>query len=153
MGLADADFVLLAEEAGRAALPEPLVEQAGVAVPALREFAALPQVASLMPQLAAGTARIAVVHPCNPFANVPPAVTHWLACESETVYLLEAQAVQALAEPSIDAGRRLMRLRRKRTAPRRWPAAARPASSAGGCSAAGALYFAQCLGLPSGCLP
>ena len=32
----DADFVLLAEEAGRAALPEPLIEQAALAVPALR---------------------------------------------------------------------------------------------------------------------
>src|SRR4029077_14812066 len=35
MGLADADFVLLAEEAGRAALPEPLAEQAALAGPLL----------------------------------------------------------------------------------------------------------------------
>ena len=39
MGLADADFVLLAEEAGRAALPEPLAEQAALAVPLLAEVA------------------------------------------------------------------------------------------------------------------
>ncbi len=109
MGLGDADFVLLAEEAGRAALPEPLVEQAGVAVPALRELAILPQVASLLPRLASGEARIAVVHPYNPFANVPPAVTHWLACDAQAVYLLEAGSVETVAEPSVDAGRRLSR--------------------------------------------
>lgn len=110
MGLADADFILLAEEAGRAALPEPLIEQAALAIPTLRELAALPQVASLLPQLAAGIARIAVVHPCNPFANVPPGVTHWLVCEPGAVRLLEAAAVTAIAEPSVDAGRRLFRL-------------------------------------------
>ena len=109
MDLRDGDFVLLAEEAGRAALPEPLVEQAGVAVPALREVAELPQVAALLPQLAAGAARIAVVHPSNPYANVPPGLTHWLACDPEAIYLLEASAVEAVAEPSVDAGRRLFR--------------------------------------------
>jgi len=39
LGLAPIDFVLLAEEAGRAALPEPLVEHAGVALPLLGELA------------------------------------------------------------------------------------------------------------------
>ncbi len=92
MGLGDADFVLLAEEAGRCALPEPLVEQAGVAVPGLREVAAVPAVAAVLPRLAAGTARIAVVHPSNPYACVPPGLTHWLACDTHAVYLLEASA-------------------------------------------------------------
>ena len=109
MGLSDADFVLLAEEAGRAALPEPLADQAGVAVAALRELAAVPQVAALLPQLATGAARIAVVHPSNPYAWAPPAVTHWLACDTEAVYLLEAAEVEAVAQPSVDAGRSLLR--------------------------------------------
>ena len=50
MGLADADFVLLAEEAGRAALPEPLVEQAALAVPLLAEFAAEARRGALLPR-------------------------------------------------------------------------------------------------------
>ena len=54
MGLAEADFVLLAEEAGRAALPEPLIEQAALAVPALLELAAEPAAAALLPRLASG---------------------------------------------------------------------------------------------------
>jgi alkylation response protein AidB-like acyl-CoA dehydrogenase len=109
MGLADADFVLLAEEAGRAALPEPLADQAGVALPALRALATHPPVAALLPQLAAGTARIAVVHPSNPYAWAPPGLTHWLACDTEAVYLLDAADLETVAQPSIDAGRALLR--------------------------------------------
>jgi alkylation response protein AidB-like acyl-CoA dehydrogenase len=108
LGLGDADFILLAEEAGRAALPEPLIEQAALAVPTLREVAAA-QVAMLLPQLASGSARIAVAHSRNPCANVPPGVTHWLVCDPGTVRLLEAASVTAVAEPSVDAGRRLFR--------------------------------------------
>ncbi len=109
LGLTDAHFVLLAEEAGRAALPEPLADQAGVALPALRTLSSHPQVAALLPQLAAGSARIAVVHPSNPYAWSPPALTHWLACDTEAVYLLAAADVQTVAQPSVDAGRCLLR--------------------------------------------
>jgi alkylation response protein AidB-like acyl-CoA dehydrogenase len=148
MGLDDADFVLLAEEAGRAALPEPLVEQAGVAVPALRQVSAVLQVASLLPQLVTGAARIAVVHPGNPYANVPPAVTHWLSCDAQAVYLLEAGAVEVMAQPSVDAGRRLFR---PVALPRGAEPIARDAAAgelAGRLLNRGALYTAaQCLGV------
>lgn len=148
MGLGDADFVLLAEEAGRCALPEPLVEQAGVAVPGLREVAAVPAVAAVLPRLAAGTARIAVVHPSNPYACVPPGLTHWLACDTHAVYLLEASQVESLAQPSVDAGRRLSR-------PVALPRGAEPIARDAAAAALaerllnrGALYSAaQCLGV------
>src|SRR6478752_5330723 len=68
MGLEDADVVLLAEEAGRAALPEPLIEQAALAAPALGELAGEPGVTALLPELASGRMRIAVAHPQNPGA-------------------------------------------------------------------------------------
>lgn len=107
MGLGDADFVLLAEEAGRAALPEPLVEQAALAVPALTELAEQAGVAALLAQLASGEARIGVAHPQNPYANVPPGVTHWLLCEADRVTLTPAAAITAMTAESVDAGRRL----------------------------------------------
>jgi alkylation response protein AidB-like acyl-CoA dehydrogenase len=107
LGLEDADFVLLAEEAGRAALPEPLVEQAALAVPALCELSHEPAAAKLLPVAASGQARIAVTHPHNPRANVPPGVTHWLLCSDEAITLGEAAEVAAVATPSVDAGRRL----------------------------------------------
>jgi alkylation response protein AidB-like acyl-CoA dehydrogenase len=108
MGLEAADFVLLAEEAGRAALPEPLSEQAALAVPALLELAAEPAAAALLPQLASGTARIAVTHPQNARANVPPGLTHWLLCAPEAVTLARAEEITAVAAVSVDAGRRLL---------------------------------------------
>lgn len=108
LGLHDGDFVLLAEECGRSALPEPLTEQAGVAVPALRELATEPAAAGLLPRLVSGAARIAVAHPQNRLVHVPPAVTHWLLCTPERVALAAAAEVAAVAAPSIDAGRRLL---------------------------------------------
>jgi alkylation response protein AidB-like acyl-CoA dehydrogenase len=107
MGLGDADFVLLAQEAGYAALPEPLAEQAGVAVPALQALGAIPAAAALLPQLASGEARIAVSHPRNLWVNVPPGLTHWLLCAPDAVHLCAAGAVTAVAQASVDAGRRL----------------------------------------------
>jgi alkylation response protein AidB-like acyl-CoA dehydrogenase len=107
MGLGDADFVLLAEEAGRAALPEPLIEQAALAVPALMELAGEPGVAALLPGLASGTVRMAVAHPQNPGANAPPGLTHWLLCGTDSVTLAEAGAVSPRRAESIDAARHL----------------------------------------------
>jgi alkylation response protein AidB-like acyl-CoA dehydrogenase len=107
LGLAAADFVLLAQEAGRAALPEPLTEQAALAVPALLELEAQPAASALLPELARGSARIAITHPQNRRANVPPGLTHWLLCEPETVTLAHTEEVTAAAAPSVDAGRRL----------------------------------------------
>ena len=107
MGLADVDFVLLAEEAGRAALPEPLAEQAALAVPLLVEVAHEPAAAELLPHLASGAARVAVAHTQNPYANVPPGLTHWLLCAPDTVTLASASEVEALPRGSVDAGRRL----------------------------------------------
>ena len=67
IGLAEADFALIAQEAGYVALPEPLVESAGVAAPLL---------AALAPDhalLADPMATIAIAHPINPFVAMPTA--------------------------------------------------------------------------------
>jgi alkylation response protein AidB-like acyl-CoA dehydrogenase len=107
MGLSDADFVLLAEEAGRAALPEPLMEQAALALPLLTELAGEAVAAALLPHLASGAARVGVVHTQNPYACVPPGVTHWLLCSADAVTLASAEEVEALVARSVDAGRQL----------------------------------------------
>jgi alkylation response protein AidB-like acyl-CoA dehydrogenase len=107
LGLRDADFVLLAEEAGRAALPESLTEQAAVAVPALAELADVAAAAALLPSVASGEARIGVAHPQNPLVSVPPGLSHWLLCTPKGIVLAAADAVTAPARASVDAGRRL----------------------------------------------
>ena len=108
LGLEDADFVLLAEEAGRAALPEPLTEQAALAVPALTELADVPAAAALLPSVASGAARMALGHPQNPLVSVPPDLSHWLLCTPRGIVLAAAAAVAAPQRASVDAGRRLL---------------------------------------------
>lgn len=145
LGLTPVDFVLLAESAGAAALPEPLCEQAGVALPALAQ---LPEADEVVPAAAAGRARIAVAHAHNPHALVPPGVTHWLLCEADGVRFCAAGEVQALPVPSVDAARQLARPQLSRTAAQpglRGATAQRIAQQA---LERGALYAAaQCLGL------
>jgi alkylation response protein AidB-like acyl-CoA dehydrogenase len=149
MGLADADFVLLAEEAGRAALPEPLAEQAGVAVPALSEalLAATP-LAQVLERAARGSARIAVSHPLCPYVNVPPAVTHWLVCQGDAVSLYEAAEVATVPQASIDAGRRLVRPDLPRAGGERLAAGEAARALSARIANRAALYTAaQCLGV------
>jgi len=107
MGLADVDFVLLSEEAGRAALPEPFVEQAALAVPLVAELAAVPAAAALLPQLASGAARVALTHTENPHALLPPGVTHWLLCSDAAIELATAADVAVSRLRSVDAGLQL----------------------------------------------
>jgi alkylation response protein AidB-like acyl-CoA dehydrogenase len=104
LGLTAADFVLLAEESGRAALPEPLAEQAGVVLPALAELSAP---ASLVAAAARGESGVAVVHPQNAAALVPPRLSHWLIYAADAVWLCAAAEVATRELTSIDAGRKL----------------------------------------------
>jgi alkylation response protein AidB-like acyl-CoA dehydrogenase len=68
MGLDETTLVLLLEEAGRAALPEPVIGTAAVAVPLLREIGgALAE--EWLPRVAAGDAVVAVGHPISPFVE------------------------------------------------------------------------------------
>ena len=68
MGLDETTLVLLLEEAGRAALPEPLIGTAAVAAPLLRELGGA-LAAEWLPRVAAGEAVVAVGHPVSPFVE------------------------------------------------------------------------------------
>jgi alkylation response protein AidB-like acyl-CoA dehydrogenase len=148
MGLAEADFVLLAEECGRSALPEPLTEQAALAVPALSELFDQAAAAALLPQLAAGRARIGVVHPQNPLVNVPPGLTHWLLCAPERIALAAADELEAPARASVDAARRLREPRTTARAGGTLATGARAGEVAARLLSRAAVFSAaQCLGL------
>ncbi|MFN2591109.1 MAG: acyl-CoA dehydrogenase family protein, partial [Actinomycetota bacterium] len=60
LGLDEVDLVLIMEEAGRAALPEPLVETAAVVVPLLRDAAPGPGRERWLPVVARGGVMVAV---------------------------------------------------------------------------------------------
>lgn len=104
IGLSETDFALIAQEAGTVALPEPLVESAGVAAPML---------AALAPDhalLADPMATIAIAHPLNPFvANADSAAAILLHRDGDA-YLATPDQVVLTAEPSIDPFRRAFRV-------------------------------------------
>lgn len=104
IGLSEADFALIAIEAGYVALPEPLVESAGVAAPMLAALAPDSDV------LADPMATIAIQHPANPFvANADSAAAILLHRDGEA-FLATPDQVTLTAEPSIDPFRRLFRV-------------------------------------------
>lgn len=104
MGMTELDFALIAREAGYAALPEPLVESAGVAVPMLAQLA--PQ----HPILADETAMVAIAHPLNPFVTSADLAAAVLFERHGHAFLARPEDVTLSEVQSIDPLRRLFRI-------------------------------------------
>jgi len=101
LGLAEVDFMLIAEAAGYCCLPEPLVESAAVAAPML---------AAMLPQaevLGDPGARIAIGHPVNPFVTDAPTAAVLLLHHEGDAYLVDPQDARLTPRTSIDPFRRL----------------------------------------------
>lgn len=107
MGLDERDLVLLLEEAGRAALPLPLVSTAAVAAPLLRDAADATEVSAWLPRIAAGEAIVAIGHPANPFLADADVADLLLLAHGDEVHALERGAVSVLRQPANDPSRRL----------------------------------------------
>ena len=110
MGLTDIDFVLIAEEAGRTALPEPLVEHAGIAVPALTELVGGSLNAEMLDSTAAGRIRVAVGHPVNPFILDAARADYLLLTRGDEIHLVESSRTSLVHQPSIDPLRELFKV-------------------------------------------
>jgi len=145
LALTEVDFVLIAEACGYYALPEPLVEHAGIAAPLLAAAGAEP---TLMERVATGEALLAIGHPINPLVADADRATHLLLHAQDEIHLLPASAVQLKRQESIDPFRRLFsvswtpntssRIAEANTTPALWNATLDR----------GALFTAaQCLGL------
>ena len=101
LGLSEVDFALIAEQAGYVALPEPLVESAGIGAPML---------AALAPDhalLADASACIAVAHRCNAYVDHADTASAILFERDGMTYLATPDQVILTAQPSIDPFRRL----------------------------------------------
>jgi alkylation response protein AidB-like acyl-CoA dehydrogenase len=99
--LTETDFALIAQEAGYVALPEPLIESAGVAAPML---------AALAPDhalLADPTATIAIAHPANPYVANADSAGGIILHDGGDAWLATPDQVTLTAQPSIDPFRRL----------------------------------------------
>lgn len=101
LGLTETDFALIAREAGYVALPEPLVESAGVAAPLLAALA--PD----HPALADPLATIAIAHPANPFVAHADSAAAILLEKDGEAWLATPDQVTLTAQASIDPFRRL----------------------------------------------
>jgi len=138
LGLRELDFALVAEECGRALLPEPLVEQAGVTTPLLScpglsrvcTSVSLPEtfkprpdvdgrdkpghdaegVVGLLASAIAGETVIAIGHPANPFVTGADTADFLLLPHSDEIHLVARRDVELTHQPSIDPFRRLFRV-------------------------------------------
>ena len=105
LGLSELDLVLLLEEAGRVALPDPLVETAAVGAPLLSEVGG--EVAtSWLPRLAAGEAVVAVSFDDAPVPYGGGADL-LVARRGDVLVAVPGDRVDAVAQPSVDGARTL----------------------------------------------
>ncbi|MBT8140558.1 MAG: acyl-CoA/acyl-ACP dehydrogenase [Gammaproteobacteria bacterium] len=115
MQMDEVDFVMLAEECGRVALPEPLVDIAQVSTRMLAELvqanpAFAEQGNALLAQLADGSALVIAGHMINPYQNFASEADYFLLPHGEEVHLLSRDQVSLTAHKSLDPSRRLARI-------------------------------------------
>ena len=106
LGLGLIDLVGIAEAAGYVALPEPLIELAGVAVPLLTE---LEDNRGWLARTIGGEV-VAVGHPANPFVADADIAGALLLDHGGEVHLVERDAVELVREEGFDPFRRLFRV-------------------------------------------
>ena len=106
LGLSEVDFVLLAQECGYVALPEPLVHTALVAVPTLQQLGG--ELADhWLPKIAAGEARVMVGLEQNVLVEDAHVADLLLLEKSGNLYALAPDQVVLRHNESVDPSRRL----------------------------------------------
>ena len=107
LGMDEVDQVLLLEETGRAALAEPVVSTAAVAVPLILGIGSAPLCERWLRAVAAGEAIIAVGHPVNRFIADAHVANWLLLVHGDEVHGVTPDAVALTAELSNDPSRRI----------------------------------------------
>ena len=106
LGMSELDFVLLAQECGYVALPEPLVHTALVAVPLLRQLGG-ELAAQWLPQIAAGEAKVVVGLEQNLLVEDAHMADLLLMQRGDAWYALTPEQVDLRHNESVDPSRRL----------------------------------------------
>jgi alkylation response protein AidB-like acyl-CoA dehydrogenase len=109
-GLCEVDLVLLLEEIGRAAVPEPVAETAAVAVPLLRELGSEALSHKWLPRIAAGQAALAVGLEADPGVAHAASADLLLLQRGDELHAAPPGAFQCVRQPCLDPGRRLFRV-------------------------------------------
>ena len=106
LGMNELDFVLLAQECGYVALPEPLVNTALVAVPMLKDIGG-DLAAKWLPRVAAGEAKIAVGLEQNILVEDAHVADLLILQRGSQLYVLTPEQVALRHNESVDPSRRL----------------------------------------------
>jgi alkylation response protein AidB-like acyl-CoA dehydrogenase len=110
LGMDEVDFVLLAEEIGYVALPEPLIDTVLVGVPLLRDCGNEALAAEWLPRIAAGEAKLAIGLDCNPLVADAHVADLLLLQRGDELHAVARAEVQLTANESLDPSRRLFRV-------------------------------------------
>jgi alkylation response protein AidB-like acyl-CoA dehydrogenase len=109
LGMGESDIVLVLEEIGRAALPEPVLETAAVGVPLLRELGG-PLADTWLPKVVAGDAILTVGHAVNPFVADAHVADLLLVPHKGELHAVPREHARLVRQPCSDPSRRLFRV-------------------------------------------
>jgi alkylation response protein AidB-like acyl-CoA dehydrogenase len=107
LGMGELDLVLVLEEAGRAAAPEPLVETTAVGAPLLRDAGTATLREGWLARVASGDAVLAVGLEGVPYVPFADEADLLLFQRGDELHAFERADVELTAQPSIDGSRRL----------------------------------------------
>lgn len=110
LGLAPVDFVRLAEACGAACLPEPLVENAGIAIPLLADLAKTDAARTILDRALSGEITLAAAHKVNPFVADADLAGAVVIVGETDIHLVERADIELVRQPSTDPFRRLFRV-------------------------------------------
>lgn len=152
LGLKPVDFALAAEACGYACLPEPLVENTGVALPLLAAVKSEQAQATLAKALA-GEITVAVGHAANAFVADADTAGALLVERDRELHLVTPGDAHVVAQPAIDPFRRLFTIDFTPSAATRVAEAAEAKSLLDAAFDRGALFTAaQLLGIAQRCV-
>ncbi len=110
LGMNELDFVLLAQEAGHAALPEPLVHIALVAVPTLTALNNEALSNEWLPKIAEGSAKVVVGLEQNVFVEDAHIADLLLLQNGDEIHALGKDQVELIYNESVDPSRKLYKV-------------------------------------------
>ncbi len=110
LGMSTCDLVLLLEELGYAACPEPVAEHAAVAIPILRDHAPGPLAAEWLGRAADGSAVLTAGAPTDAFVLAAERADLALMCAGSEVHAVPAGRFSSVSPQSVDRARRLARV-------------------------------------------
>jgi alkylation response protein AidB-like acyl-CoA dehydrogenase len=107
LGMNEIEFVRVLVEVGRAALAEPVVSTAVVAVPLIRDCGHEELAAEWLPRIASGDALVAVAQPTSPLVADVHVADLLIARSGDSLFALPASEADATAQSSNDPSQKL----------------------------------------------